>query len=285
MNRLLLLYFCIISSWLVACNKKPPLFEKISSSHSGIHFNNKIIENDSINPLDVVNIYNGGGIGIGDFNNDTLPDIYFTGNMVPNRLYLNKGNFKFQDITDESGVNGMGRWGRGVSVIDINNDGLTDIYICNTIYKDPLRRRNLLYLNKGFDKDGIPHFVEVAAEYGLDINVQSTMANFFDADNDGDLDMYLTVNEATDDNLNRFGNSSDRTYARSRGRLYRNIHDDVIGHAVFHNFSDESGINRDGFGHDATIVDINSDGCTDIYVTKDYLSVKILYINTQPISR
>ena len=145
----------------------------------------------------MVNIYNGGGVGIGDFNNDGLPDIYFTGNMVPCRLYLNKGNFKFEDITEKAGVEGMGRWARGVSVIDINNDGLMDIYICNTIYKDSLRRRNILYINQGIDKNGIPHFKEMAAEYGLDIHVQSTMASFFDYDNDGDLDMYLTVNEAS----------------------------------------------------------------------------------------
>jgi len=200
-----LLFICLPGLCLVACNKKHTLFEQISSSHSGIHFNNLITENDSINPLDIVNIYNGGGVGIGDFNNDGLPDIYFTGNMVPNRLYLNKGDFKFEDITDKAGVNGMGRWGRGVSVIDINNDGLADIYVCNTIYQDSLRRRNLLYINKGTDKMGIPHFAESAGEYGLDVHVQSTMASFFDYDNDGDMDMYLTVNEAsTGYNPNRF---------------------------------------------------------------------------------
>jgi hypothetical protein len=199
------------------------LFEQISSSHSGIHFNNQITENDSINPLDIVNIYNGGGVGIGDFNNDGLPDIYFTGNMVSNRLYLNKGDFKFQDITDAAGVNGMGRWGRGVSVIDINNDGLTDIYVCNTIYNDSLRRRNLLYINRGPDKEGIPHFIESASEYGLDIHVQSTMASFFDYDNDGDMDMYLTVNEASAGyNPNKFGGAANKTSERSRGRLFQN---------------------------------------------------------------
>src|SRR5580765_1394306 len=198
MNKVLRTFFiCLPVLWLSACNRGSGLFEKISASRSGIDFNNNIIENDSINPLNVVNIYNGGGVGIGDFNNDGLPDIYFTGNMVTNRLYLNKGNFKFEDITDKAGVNGMGRWGRGVSVIDINNDGLADIYVCNTIYKDPVRRRNLLYINKGPDKDGMPHFEESAGEYGLDIRVQSTMASFFDYDNDGDLDMYLTVNEAS----------------------------------------------------------------------------------------
>jgi hypothetical protein len=120
----------------------------------------------------------------------------------------------------------MGRWARGVSVIDINNDGLMDIYICNTIYKDSLRRRNILYVNQGADKEGIPHFKDMAAEYGLDIHVQSTMANFFDYDNDGDLDMYLTVNEAFSDE-NRFGKGSKKDKA-SKGRLFKNDWDSSI---------------------------------------------------------
>src|SRR5688572_26214244 len=133
MNRFCILFISLPVLWLVACNNKHGLFEQISSSHSGIHFNNEIKENDSINPLDIVNIYNGGGVGIGDFNNDGLPDIYFTGNMVSNKLYLNKGDFEFEDITAKAGAEGMGRWARGVAVVDINNDGLPDIYICNTI--------------------------------------------------------------------------------------------------------------------------------------------------------
>src|ERR1700689_2356820 len=112
------IYFFIILFYISSCKKKTTLFEQIPSSYSGIHFNNTIVENDSINPLDLVNIYNGGGVGIGDFNNDGLQDIYFTGNMVSNKLYLNKGDFKFQDITDEAGVGGNGKWCRGVTVVD-----------------------------------------------------------------------------------------------------------------------------------------------------------------------
>jgi len=163
-----------------ACNSNHTLFKKIASSHSGITFNNKIVESDTMNPLDIVNIYNGGGVGVGDFNNDGLQDLYFTGNMVPCKLYLNKGDFKFEDITAKAGVEGMGRWARGVSIVDINNDGLADIYVCNTIYKDSLRRRNILYINQGVDKEGIPHFKDMAVDYGLDVHLQSTMANFFD---------------------------------------------------------------------------------------------------------
>jgi hypothetical protein len=106
MTRIQSSLICLFVISLASCNNRNSLFQQISSSHSGIHFNNQIKENDSINPLDIVNIYNGGGVGIGDFNNDGLMDIYFTGNMVPNRLYLNKGDFKFEDVTDESGVNG-----------------------------------------------------------------------------------------------------------------------------------------------------------------------------------
>ena len=173
MNKFYLPLILLLATTLFSC-KKHTLFEQISSSHSGIHFNNQIIENDSINPLDVTNIYNGGGVGVGDFNNDGLQDLYFTGNMVSNKLYLNKGDFKFEDVTDKAGVGGMGRWGRGVSVIDINNDGLMDIYVCNTIYPDSARRRNLLYVNQGVDKDGIPHFKEMAKEYGLDLTAEDS---------------------------------------------------------------------------------------------------------------
>ncbi|HET6993686.1 MAG TPA: VCBS repeat-containing protein, partial [Chitinophagaceae bacterium] len=271
----------ILSLCLAACNQKKTLFEKISSSRSGISFNNKIVENDSINPLDVVNIYNGGGVGIGDFNNDGLQDIYLTGNMVPCKLYLNKGDFHFQDITSSAGVEGMGRWARGVSIVDINNDGLEDIYICNTIHKDSLRRRNILYINTGIDKDGVPHFEDKAADYGLDVHVQSTMAYFFDYDNDGDLDMYLVVNEASNGyNTSVFiRRHESNSTGENRGRLFRNDMDPVLKHAVFSDVSDQAGIRFNGYGHAATICDINNDGWKDIYVSDDFLSNNILYIN------
>lgn len=269
----------VFAMCLFSCKQKS-LFEKISSSHSGITFNNKIDINDSINPIDVVNIYNGGGVGIGDFNNDGLQDIYFSGNMVPNKLYLNKGDFKFDDVTYAAGVDGMGRWARGVAVVDINNDGLMDIYVCNTIYKDSLRRRNILYVNLGVDNDGLPHFKDIAAEYGLDIHVQSTMANFFDYDNDGDLDVYVTVNAASsDNNPSAFGPNRRKIPNPSIGRLYRNDINAELKHGVFSNVSEQAGINLDGYGHGAIIADINLDGWKDIYVANDFLSSNILYIN------
>ncbi len=281
MKLLNALFACYLLVCFLGCNNEHTLFEKISPAHSGIDFNNFIVENDSINPLDVVNIYNGGGVGIGDFNNDGKQDIFFTGNMVPCKLYLNKGDFKFEDVTAKAGVDGMGRWARGVSVVDINNDGLPDIYICNTIYKDSLRRRNILYINQGVDKDGIPHFKDEAAAYGLDINVQSTMASFFDYDNDGDLDMYLVVNEAsTGYDQSVFGlRSKGESHSSSIGRLYRNDWDPVLKHAVYHDVSAQAGIVFAGYGHSATICDINNDGWKDIYISDDFISNNILYIN------
>ena len=277
-SRLLIMSALLFS--IAACRSKDSLFEKISSSQSGISFNNRIVENDSINPLNVTNIYNGGGVGIGDFNNDGLADIYFTGNMVPSKLYLNKGAFEFEDITAKAGVEGMGRWARGVAVVDINNDGLMDIYICNTIYKDSLLRRNILYVNQGTDKSGVPNFKDMATEYQLDINVQSTMAAFFDYDNDGDLDMYLTVNEASNGyNTSVFLERNKSNTGPNRGRLFQSQMDPELRHLVFRDVSEEAGIKDHGYGHGATVCDINNDGWKDIYVSDDFLSNNILYIN------
>lgn len=273
--------FCFLMA-LLSC-RTPTRFKAIPSSHSGITFNNRITENDSINPLDMVNIYNGGGVGIGDFNRDGWQDVYFVGNRVSNKLYLNKGGpdsdgFQFEDVTDRAGVGGAGRWGRGVAVVDINSDGWPDIYVCNTLAKDSLQRRNLLYVNQKLTKSGVPAFREMAHAYGLDIHVQSTMANFFDADNDGDLDMYLTVNEASaDQNPGKFGvvKGAGR---RSVGRLFQNDSDSV-GHPVYRDVSAQAGIQLDGFGHTATVVDINLDGWKDISVANDFLSSNIFYVN------
>jgi hypothetical protein len=279
MNKLVSWAFFMCAVCFFSC-KKPTLFQKISSSHSGIHFINTITENDSINPLDVVNIYNGGGVGVGDFNNDGLQDLYFVGNMVSNRLYINKGDFKFEDVTDKAGVGGRGGWGRGVAVVDINNDGLMDIYVCNTISPDSNQRRNLLYINQGIDKDGVPHFKEMAKEYGLDATIQSTMATFFDYDNDGNLDMYLTDNEANDSYYpNVFGHKGSKAKNGSMGRLYHSVWDPQLKHLVFHDASAQAGININGYGHAATIVDINRDGWKDIYVSNDFIGSNILYIN------
>ncbi|MDN3658024.1 VCBS repeat-containing protein [Ferruginibacter paludis] len=253
---------------------------EVSPGHSNIHFNNLIQENDSINPIDVTNIYNGGGVAIGDFNNDGLQDIYFSGNLVSNKLYVNQGNLKFEDVTKKANVTGEGRWCRGVATIDINNDGLLDMYVCVSMEKDPSKRQNILYINKGIDKDGVPHFTDMAEAYGLNDTTHSTMASFFDYDNDGDLDMYLVVNEILkNDNPGSFRPIITDGSHPSTGRLYRNDWDPNLKHPVFTNVSKQAGITIEGYGHSVNIADFNKDGWKDIFVTNDFNSSDILYIN------
>ena len=174
-----------------SCTSKPALFKKVSSAYSGVYFNNAVTENDSINPLDLEFLYNGGGVAAGDFDNDGLTDLYFTASMLSNKLYLNNGGLRFKDITVASKVTGEGRWCNGASVADINGDGLQDIYVCTTIKTNPEERKNLLYINQGLNKDSIPVFREMAEEYGLADTSYSVHTAFFDYDNDGDLDVYL----------------------------------------------------------------------------------------------
>lgn len=264
-----------------SCRNKT-LFTRLTSNETGIRFNNNIIENDTLNPLTEVNIYNGGGVGAGDFNNDGLIDLYFTGNMVANQLYINKGDMEFEDVTKLSGTDGNGKWSRGVSVVDINNDGRDDIYVSVAISKDPEKRRNLLYVNQGVSKDGIPAFKEMAAEYGLDDTTHTAMSYFFDYDNDGDLDVYLVVNHhISTQNQNNFRVILGDGSHPSTGRLYRNDFDVASNHPKFTNVSKQAGVNIEGYGHAAFIADINKDGWKDIYVTNDFASSNILYINNR----
>ncbi len=274
------IFFITISLWQVSCKQNGKLFQLVSSAHTGISFNNKIVETDSINPIDVTNIYNGGGVGIGDFNNDGLPDIYFTGNMVSNKLYLNKGDLKFEDITEEANVNGEGKWCKGISVIDINNDGWLDMYISVSMDKDPEKRKNLLYVNQGLNKKGIPIFKEEAKEYGLDDTTHSTMAAFFDYDNDGDLDMYLVVNQILPNiNPSIFKPIITDGSFPSTGRLYKNEWNAGLNHPVYTDVTKQAGLTIEGYGHGVNIADINKDGWKDIFVTNDFISNDLLYIN------
>lgn len=277
-----LLATVLLLNWLIitSCRHKSKLFQSVSSSHSGISFNNKIIESDSLNPIDITNIYNGGGVGIGDFNNDGLQDVYLAGNMVSSKLYLNKGNLRFEDITNMAGVNGNGRWCKGVAIVDINNDGWLDMYVCASMARDPLKRKNLLYINKGKDKDAYPLFKDEAAAYGLDDTTHSTMANFFDYDNDGDLDVYIVVNEILPDvNPSVFKQKITDGSFPSTGRLYRNDKNSSLNHPVFTDVTKQAGVTIEGYGHSATIADINKDGWKDIFVTNDFIANDLLYIN------
>ncbi|HVZ55956.1 MAG TPA: VCBS repeat-containing protein [Chitinophagaceae bacterium] len=254
-----------------------PLLNKLTADHTGIHFSNTITENDSINPIDLEFLYNGGGVAVGDFNKDGLPDLYFTGSMVPNKLYLNKGSLKFQDVTTESNTAGEGEWFNGASVVDINNDGLPDIYLSASIKSNPAHRRNLLYINQGLDSNKVPVFKEEAAEYGLADTSYSVQAAFFDYDNDGDLDMYLVTTKLAKRDAATFVNRD--TSNLDFDKLYRNDWNDSLKHPVFTDVSAQAGIHHKGMGLGVAISDINKDGWKDIYVTNDFYGSDLLYIN------
>lgn len=274
------IFIVTVLSCCVSCRQKNSLFRLVPANESGIQFNNSITENDSINPISMTNIYNGGGVGIGDFNNDGLQDVYFTGSLVSNKLYLNKGNMHFDDITPSANVSGEGKWCRGIAVIDINNDGWMDMYVCASMDPNPDKRKNLLYINQGLDKNKTPVFKNMAAEYGLDDTTYSTMANFFDYDNDGDIDVYITVNQMVPKiNPAMFKVKVTDGSFPSTGRLYRNDMNITLHHPVFTNVTKEAGVTIEGYGHAATIADINKDGWKDIFVTNDFISNDLLYIN------
>lgn len=256
------------------------LFEKISSSQSGILFNNVVVENDSINPLDMEYLYNGGGVAAGDFNNDGWMDLYFTASMSPNKLYLNKGDFHFEDVTAIAGVAGEGVWSNGASVVDINADGWLDIYVCTSIEKDPANRRNLLFVNQGLNGDGIPVFKEVAGDYGIDDTAYSVHAAFFDYDNDGDLDLFVANTRLADrSTATLINNNLSDTLTDDYDKLFRNDWDSAAGHPVFTDVSLKAGIGAHGFALGLVVADINRDGWKDIYVANDFLSADELYIN------
>jgi hypothetical protein len=255
-------------------------FVRLSPEKTNITFNNTIYEDDSINIFDFANIYNGGGVGVADFNNDGLQDLYFTGNMVENKLYLNKGKLEFEDVTALSKTNGKGVWSRGVAVVDINNDGKMDMYVCATAKRSPWQRINLLYVNQGMDKNNVPVFKDMAQEYGLADTTQSTMAYFFDYDNDSDLDLYIGVNHIIkDEYTNTYKKRNVNGEHPSTGRLYRNDWNDTLKHPFFTDVSRQAGILVEGYTHAVNISDFNKDSWQDIFVANDYISSNVLYIN------
>ena len=265
----------LIASPAIRAQNSTPLFRSLSADHTGILFNNKLEENDTLNILNQANIYNGGGVGIGDFNRDGLMDVYLAGNMVSNKLYLNRGAMKFTDNTDAAGVGGSGHWCTGVSVVDINGDGWPDIYVSASFRTNPVLRTNLLYINQGLNKDNIPAFKESAKEWGLADTGFSTQGYFFDYDRDGDLDLYLVTNQLYDPKTPiRFRPKITDGSALNTDRLYRNN-----GNSTFTNVSREAGILIEGWGHAACISDFNMDGWPDVYVSNDFISNDLLYIN------
>lgn len=271
--------FCIPLFYLISCNQQPPLFTKLDALTTGVGFSNTLTESDSMNIFTYEYIYNGGGVGIGDFNNDGLQDIFFTGSMVSNKLYLNKGNFKFEDITDIAGIK-PSKWCSGVSMVDINKDGLLDVHVC-TVYPDSSKKTpNLFYINTGVDARGIPHFEEKAAEMGLNDSAFSTQAAFFDYDHDGDMDMYLCTNSGKESDRNALRGQYIDGRGLAQDKLYRNEGiNPSSGLPVFSNVSKQAGIQTDGWGLGLIVKDINGDGWQDIYVANDFQSNDHLYIN------
>ncbi len=257
---------CIV---LIACqSKQTERFHLLDASQTGIDFSNEIVENDSVNVFQYMNVYTGAGVAVGDINNDGLTDIYFSGNMVSGRLYLNRGNLKFEDITERAGLLNNS-WGTGATMIDIDQDGFLDLYIAVSGGAPQSQRANLLYVN-----NGDMTFSEKALEYGLADTRQSMHSAFFDYDKDGDLDMYLLVNPAAYEH--QVNSSNPRKLdgsSISNDRLYRN------DGGKFTDVSLETGILVEGYGLGVGIADINDDTWPDIYISNDFIGNDILYIN------
>ncbi|MBB1283475.1 VCBS repeat-containing protein [Flavisolibacter sp. BT320] len=258
---------------MVAIRSQAQLFRPLAAEQSGIRFSNDINETENLNVLAYEYFYNGGGVAAGDINGDGLEDLYFTANMKPNKLFLNLGAMKFKDITKDAGVEGRAHaWKTGVTMADVNGDGLLDIYVCYSGKVIDDLRRNQLFINKGNGK-----FAEEAAQFGLDDKSYSTQAAFFDYDNDGDLDMFL-LNHSTKkiDNMElaRFRNEVD---SLAGNKLYENQNNRFV------DVSAKAGIRRNPltFGLGIAIADIDKDSWQDVYVSNDYNEQDYLYINNR----
>jgi hypothetical protein len=277
-----ILSVAILICFSIACQQKSnSLFKKTDPAKTGIQFNNLVVENDSVNPIDLEFLYNGGGVAVGDFDNNGLPDLYFTASISSNKLYLNQGDLSFRDVTESAQVSGGKRWANGASVIDINNDGWKDIYVCTTIKANSQERRNLLYINQGLNQEKIPVFKEMAEEYNLADTSHSVHAAFFDYDNDGDLDMYLVTTRMAGRTSTQFGNNGPNESITDVDKLFRNDYNDALKHPVYTDVSRQANILESGYGLGVSIADINMDGWKDIYVTNDFFSNDLLYINNK----
>lgn len=270
--------FAVLLIFTFSCDsKKDTLFEEIPADQTGIDFVNRSLEKKEFNIFNYRNFYNGGGVAIGDINQDGLADVFVTSNFEDNKLYLNKGDFKFQDITKEAGIVGKKFWSTGVTFADVNGDGNMDIYVCNSGSRD--ERGNQLYINSGV-KNGIPQFKEVAKESGLADGGFSTHAAFFDYDRDGDLDMYLLNNSFTPIDKLGYMNLRETRDALGGDKLFRNDSPDAT-HLKFTDVSESAGIYGSliGFGLGITIGDVNNDNWPDIYISNDFYERDYLYIN------
>ncbi|MCK5443832.1 MAG: VCBS repeat-containing protein, partial [Maribacter sp.] len=279
-KRALLAIFSIL---LINCNteiKEPQkIFELLDESKTGIDFSNDLGFDNDFNVYKYRNYYNGGGVAIGDINNDGLPDIYFTANQKQNRLYLNLGDFQFEDITEKAMVGGIKPWSTGVSMVDINADGYLDIYVCNSGDLNGENKQNELFINNGpSTSSGQATFTEMAAAYNLADNGFSTHASFFDYDKDGDLDAYILNNSyQAIGSFNLQRNERPKRDLLGGDKLMENVD------GKFVDVSEKAGIYGSvvGFGLGVTIGDVNNDGWEDIYVSNDFFERDYLYINNQ----
>ncbi|NJN25581.1 MAG: VCBS repeat-containing protein [Cyclobacteriaceae bacterium] len=263
----------LLGSCQPASEKQSPLFRLLSSKSTGITFANHLEETHEMNVIEYQDFYSGGGVSIGDIDNDGLADIFFTGNQVPARLYKNKGEMVFEDITSRAGLDHMGRgWYTGTTMIDLNNDGFLDIYISKSGMEAPDDRANLLYIN-----DGTGRFTEQARAFGLNHKGFAVNAAFFDYDRDGDLDMYLvnqgpvkiTSGDATALRHTPHHEAGDVLYEQIEGKFV-----DVSAKAGLHS-------SVIGFAHGVSVGDINNDGWDDIFVSNDFFEYDYLYLNNQ----
>lgn len=272
-----ILIFLLYLPFLLYCSptteEKDPLFIELSAEKTGITFRNDLHYSEKVNPYTFRNFYNGAGVALGDINNDGLIDVFFAGNQTSNRLYLNEGNFKFKDITSTAGLESMGYWTTGVSMADINGDGLIDIYVCKSGPPGGEKRHNELFINQG-DLT----FKERSKSFGLDDHGLSQHAVFFDYDKDGDLDFYLLSNSGRSVGIFdlREGQREIRDPAGGN-KLYRNDGDH------FTDVSEEAGIygSAIGYGLGVTVADLNGDHWPDLYVSNDFFERDYLYINNQ----
>ena len=265
--------------WLFACRQAATQFEKLPARKTGIDFTNTITEDKEHNVLMYEYYYNGNGVAVGDINGDGLADVFFTGNQTPSKLYLNKGGFRFEDITAKAGVAGKEAWRTGVNMADVNGDGLLDIYVCYSGFGTDADRANQLYINNGAGKDGPPTFTESATAYGIDAQgTYSSQSVFFDYDRDGDLDMFL-VNHAKGFYSPFFNTKRLRNLRHPQfgNRLYRNDANRFI------EVSAEAGIYGSGinFGLGVAVSDLNGDGWPDIYVSNDFEEQDFCYLNNK----
>lgn len=260
----LLVHYC-------SCSFNNEVFTKLDPQQTHLDFMNQVFESDSISLANNYYFYNGAGVSVSDFNNDGLQDIYYTGNHTASKLYLNKGNLIFEDVTHISKLNND-FWSSGATYADVNGDGWQDIFVC-TVGKD---EPNLLYINQGPDKNGVPLFTEEASKYRLDDKRVCTQAAFFDYDQDNDLDLFVIVNSQLMNDRNQTKPRNKNPNAYTVDILYKNNGDNT-----FTEVSKESGITNEGFSLGLAINDINNDGWPDIYVANDFITNDLLYINNK----